>query len=113
MPDQAFTLEQVAVNGASVLRPRGPLTMANLFAFQNAVRELRGQSIVLDLAEVPYVDSAGLGALVNGHVSAQRNGGKFVLAGVVPRVSDLFKLTHVESLFACYANADEAIAALR
>ena len=112
MPDESFSLEQQSAAGQQVLRARGPLTLANMFSFQNAVRDLRGQNIVVDLAGVPYVDSAGLGALVNGLVSAQRNGGRFLLAGVVPRVRDLLQLTKVDSLFSHYATAEEAVAAL-
>ena len=112
MSDETFSLEQEVAAGGTVLRVRGPLTLANLFAFQKVVHELRGQCIVVDLAAVPYMDSAGLGALVNGHVSAQRNGGRFVLAGVAPRVRDLFQLTKVDSLFSFYGDADEAQAAL-
>lgn len=73
----------------------GPITLNNLFKLQATIRAQSAETLVLDLHDVPYIDSAGLGAIVNAHVSAQRRGGKLLLKGVNDRVKSLFELTKV------------------
>src|ERR1043166_983036 len=76
----------------------GPITLNNLFGLQTTLRSQNSTTLVLDLSEVPYVDSAGLGAIINAHVSAQRRGGKLLLSGVNDRVRSLFQMTKVDSV---------------
>ncbi len=76
----------------------GPITLNNLFGLQTALRAQQPATLVLDLHGVPYVDSAGLGAIVNAHVSAQRRGGRLLLSGVNDRVKTLFQVTKVDSV---------------
>jgi anti-sigma B factor antagonist len=54
------------------------------------------------------MDSAGMGAIINYYVSAQRRGHKLIAAGLNFRVIELFKLTHVDSLIPMAATAEEA-----
>jgi anti-sigma B factor antagonist len=61
-----------AANGHRILTLRGPLTIHTIFDFQSAVRTEQSPVVIVDLSGVPYVDSAGLGAIVGAHVSAQR-----------------------------------------
>src|SRR5207253_11241150 len=80
-----------------ILRLRGPLTMENLASFQNAMRRDHAPIMFLDLSEVPYMDSAGLGSLVSAYISVQKTGRRVVLTGVNDRVGKLFEITRVES----------------
>jgi anti-sigma B factor antagonist len=98
--------------GQGVLRLKGPLTTDNLSPFQNAVRGENALTVFLDLAEVPYVDSAGLGSLVSAFVSCQKEGRRVVLSGVNPRVLKLFEITRVEPLFLIFPTLWDAIEAL-
>jgi len=96
-----------------VLELSGPLTAANGPVFQNAMRrEDPAETLILDLTDVPYVDSAGLGLLVTAYVTRQKSGRKMVLSGINPRVQKLFEVTRVSSLFLIFANPEEAVAAL-
>lgn len=76
----------------------GPITLNNLFPLQSTLRAQNAQTVVLDLHGVPYIDSAGLGAIVNAHVSAQKRGAKVLLSGVNDRVKNLLDLTKVTSV---------------
>lgn len=76
----------------------GPITLNNLFQLQATLRAQTAETLVLDLHGVPYMDSAGLGTIINAHVSAQRRGGKVLLSGVNDRVMSLFDLTKVTSV---------------
>jgi anti-sigma B factor antagonist len=69
--------------------------------------------VILDLSDVPYIDSAGLGLLVSAHVSRQKAGRRMVLSGINPRVQRLFEITRVTDLFLIFSSTEEAVAALR
>jgi anti-anti-sigma factor len=94
-----------------VLCLRGPLTAENLSPFQNAIRNESGPLVILDLTEVPYMDSAGLGSLVSAYITCHKSGCQVVLAGTNDRVLKLFEISHVESLFLMFPTLDEAIGA--
>jgi anti-sigma B factor antagonist len=97
-----------------VLSLRGPLTGSNAPVFQNAMRrEEPADTVILDLTEVPYVDSAGLGLLVSAHVSRQKAGRRMVLSGINPRVRRLFEITRMGDLFLIFPSTQEAVAALQ
>lgn len=96
-----------------VLSLHGPLTAGNASIFQNAIRrEEPASMLILDLSEVPYIDSAGLGCLVSAFVSRQKAGRKMILSGINQRVQRLFEITRVQDLFLIFSSPDEAIAAL-
>jgi anti-anti-sigma factor len=96
-----------------VLSFSGPLTASNGAVFENAMRrEEPADLVILDLSEVPYVDSAGLGLLVSAYVSRQKAGRKMILSGINPRVQKLFEVTRVSDLFLIFSTPEEAIAAL-
>jgi anti-sigma B factor antagonist len=54
------------------------------------------------------MDSAGMGVIANYYVSATRRGQKMVVAGTTPRVLELFKLTHVDTVIPLAASVEEA-----
>ena len=91
---------------------RGPLTMENVAQFKTAVQRQEAPKMILDLSEVPYIDSIGLGTLVTAYVSFQKAGRFMALAGVNDRVSNLFEITRVQNLFLTFPNVWEAIDAL-
>jgi anti-sigma B factor antagonist len=95
--------------GTRVFRLSGPLTLKNLFAFQDALRgEPQPRTTVIDLSGVPYMDSAGMGALINYYVHCQKEGAALVVAGVSSRVMELFKMTRVDSIIPLRASLAES-----
>ena len=95
--------------GTQIFRLTGPLTLRNIFDLQAQFRSIDATPLtILDLTGVPYMDSAGMGVVVNGHVHCQSRGGKFVAVGVSPRILELFKMTHVDKVIAIASTVDEA-----
>lgn len=84
-----------------IVRGSGKITSATSDLLQSTIRELipGAKRIVLDLAEVNYVDSSGLGALVSVYMAASRARCDLVLANPKPRIRDLFKITHLAPVF--------------
>jgi anti-anti-sigma factor len=110
MPDLPLRIETQpnAVPGLRVLRLEGPLTLSNCFEFQNLARADRSTSLILDLSAVPYVDSAGIGCLVNGYVSHQNVGATVSLVGVTDRVRTALRVANVEQFFRIFSSVAEA-----
>ncbi len=103
-------IEESTVKGERVLRLDGPLTLNNIFQFQTIVRADRSSSLIVDLTNVPYVDSAGIGSLVGAHVSRQA-GGTLTLVGVSPRVRDALQVTRVEQFLRIADTVEQVVSA--
>jgi len=105
----AIECRQGKAPGTLVFQLTGPVTLLNLFDLQAQLRtsELPRLSI-LDLSGVPYMDSSGMGAIINYYVRCQNNGVKLIISGVSNRVLELFKLTKVDALIAQAASIEEA-----
>jgi anti-sigma B factor antagonist len=65
--------------------------------------------ILLNLAEVPYVDSAGLGEVVRCYTTVSRKGGKLKLLNLTKKIQDLLAITKLLTVFETYDNEEEAI----
>ena len=63
---------------------------------------------ILDLPEVPYMGSAGLELIVSHYVRCQGRGVRLVMAGVSPRVLQLFEMATVDKFFPRFATVEEA-----
>lgn len=94
-----------------VLCLKGPLTFENLPKFQNAIRRENVPTVILDLTDVPYIDSAGLGSLVSVHVSRHKMGRRMV-SGVNARIIHLLEITRMDQLFLVFPSLSDAIDAL-
>jgi len=67
------------------------------------------QKLVLDLGGVSYVDSAGLGQLVQIHATTKSKGGSLRLANVTKRLKDLLVVTKLVTVFDSYDSEAEAV----
>ena len=94
--------------GEQVLKLAGSLTITTLFGFRDVVQATTAPLLILDLADVPYIDSAGLGVLVNAHVSCVSRGRRLVLVGLVDRVRTLLTVTNVLKVLAVFPTLQEA-----
>jgi anti-sigma B factor antagonist len=64
--------------------------------------------IVVDLSNVPSMDSTGLGELVSAYTSAKHGGAVLKLAGLTRKVKDILTITRLTSVFESYDTVDEA-----
>ena len=110
MPQEPLSIRDVddATNGHRIFHLKGPILISNLFDFQTKVRGNTASKLILDLTEVPYVDSAGIGALVGAYVNHQKDGRSLALVGVNERVRNALKVTHVESFFRFFDSVQAA-----
>lgn len=105
----------IRTNGICVIRPEGDrLTAAGAAEFRREAAELidAGHNrIVIDLGQVRFVDSSGLGAIV-GLLKKVGNRGEVVVCGLGDAVRQMFRVTRMEKVFQIHADADAAAAAL-
>jgi anti-sigma B factor antagonist len=94
--------------GQRILRLTGPLVISNMFDFQSKVRADTSKALILDFSNVPYADSAGIGALVGAYVTRQKDGRILALVGVNDRVRAVLKVTHVEQFFRFFDSVSAA-----
>ena len=87
-----------AKEGTVILTLEGPFTLGNMFQLQGELRSLKPACLIMDMAGVPYMDSAGLGVVMNYFVSAQSAGRTVILVGVNERVKALMEMTKVDSV---------------
>jgi len=100
MQEKPLEIEQIEGPAeTSILRLHGPLLLSNFFSFQTKVRSDQARLLIVDMADVPYIDSAGIGCLVGAHVSRENSGRKFIVAGASERIVNALKATRVEHLF--------------
>ena len=95
-----------------ILKLVGPLTITTMFGFQNELRAMTPQVLIVDLSETPYMDSAGLGLIMNSHVSAEDHQRKLLLAAVNERIKALFEMTKVSGVLQVFPTVEAAEASL-
>jgi len=101
MPQEPLVIEDIPgpKDGQRILRLSGPVVLSNLFAFQSKIRSSTSRTLMLDFTNVPYIDSAGIGALVGAHVTHDKDGRSLYLIGVCQRVKDALQVTRVQQFF--------------
>ena len=67
------------------------------------------KKILLNLADVPYVDSAGLGEIVRCYTTVSRNGGRLKLVNLTKKIHDLLAITKLLTVFETYDSEAEGV----
>src|ERR1043166_2299965 len=101
-------IEERAVGDVVILDLKGRITLGEgdelLKDKVNSLLNQGRKKIVLNLAEVPYVDSAGLGEVVRTYTTVSRQGGSLKLLSLTKRINDLLSITKLLTVFETYDN---------
>jgi anti-sigma B factor antagonist len=104
------------VQGVTVVHLTGQLTLGDGTAvFRKLVHDTVDsgkKKIVLDMSEVYYVDSSGLGELVAAHMTVSRQGGLLALSRLTKRVQDVVQLTKVYRVVEVFDTEQAAVQSL-
>lgn len=98
--------------GVHILMLTGAFTSSSSPIFNEAVLAVAAPRLIVDLSEVPMMDSMAIGALVRAFVSCHKSGRKLALAGMNRRVQNVLHITGIATLFDSYettAQAEEAL----
>jgi len=98
---------------AVILDLSGRITLGQPLAeLRDSIREaLAGdrKNILLNLADVSYIDSSGLGQLISSYASATSRGGQMKLLNLQKRVNDLLQVTKLVTVFETYTSEQAAL----
>ena len=109
----ALQLVEKETSGVTVLALSGRVTLGEESnQLRSHIKEILGQGVkrlVLDLGNVTYIDSAGLGTLVAGYTSSQSQGANMKLANLTKRFREQLNITKLVTVFDLYDSVDAAI----
>ncbi len=106
-------IEERAVGDVTVLDLKGRVTLGEgdelLKDKVNSLINQGRRKLVLNLAEVPYIDSAGLGEIVRTYTTVSRQGGSLKLLSLTKRITDLLSITKLLTVFETFEAEDDAV----
>ena len=106
-------IEERVVSEVTILDLKGKITLGEGDeALREKINQLIGQNkkrILLNLAEVPYIDSAGLGEIVRTYTTVSRQGGNLKLVNLTKRITDLLSITKLLTVFETFETEPEAL----
>jgi anti-sigma B factor antagonist len=106
-------IEERAVGDVVVLDLKGRITLGDgdqlLKDKVNSLVNQGRKRIVLNLAGVPYIDSAGLGEIVGSYTTVSRQGGSLKLLNLTKKITDLLAITKLLTVFETFDSEDEAV----
>ena len=101
------------VGNVSVIDASGRITLGEgSSVFREAIRELvnkGNRKMLLNLADVSYIDSSGIGELVSGFTTTTNHGGQLKLLGLTKRVQDLLQITKLYTVFEVFDDESMAV----
>jgi anti-sigma B factor antagonist len=107
-------IETRTVGDVRVLDCSGKITLGEgTMAIRNAVRDIlknNGKKIILNLADVNYIDSSGIGELVSTYTTVAREGGSMKLLNLTKKIQELLAITKLLTVFQVFENEQKALA---
>ena len=104
------------LEGVSVLEPKGKIMGGpDATVLHEKLHDLIEQGkkkVIIDLIDVEWMNSTGLGILISGLTTLRNNGGELKLANVTEKIQSLFAITKLVGVFDSYDSVDDAIKAL-
>ena len=106
-------IDQRAVGDVVILDLKGKITLGEgdelLKDKVNSLVNQGHKKIVLNLADVPYIDSAGLGEIVRTYTTVSRQGGSLKLLNLTKRITDLLSITKLLTVFETFDSEKDAV----
>jgi anti-sigma B factor antagonist len=106
-------IKERVVDGVSVLDLSGKIVLGEGDGqVRERIKDLLSdgqKKILLNLGDVTYVDSAGLGALISSYTTTKREGGQLKLVNLTKRIQDLLAITKLITVFDTYETEQEAL----
>jgi anti-sigma B factor antagonist len=109
-----MTIETRTVNGVTILDIHGKITIGEGSAeIRNKVRDLLQagrKKILLNLGDVSYVDSSGIGELVSSYTTVTNQGGDLKLLSLTRKLRELLAITKLLTVFETFDDEEKAVA---
>jgi anti-sigma B factor antagonist len=106
-------IEERSAGDVTVLDLKGKMTLGEgdelLKDKINSLLQQGRKKVVLNLEDVPYIDSSGLGQIVGGYTTIMKQGGSLKLLNLTKRISDLLSITKLLTVFETYDSEADAV----
>jgi len=106
-------IETRTVGDVHILDCSGKITLGEgTMAVRNQVRDVLkngGKKIILNLADVNYIDSSGIGELVSSYTTVTNQGGKLKLLSLTKKIQELLAITKLLTVFSVYDDEQTAV----
>lgn len=110
-PNDGCRFEKGMDGDAHIVRLIGEINLRNSPEIREMLLGLlleRPRLLIIDLEQVHYMDSSGVGTLVELKRRSEQNGARFALATLQPRVKNLFQMTKLDLFFRIFNSVQEA-----
>jgi anti-sigma B factor antagonist len=105
------------VGDVTVVDAAGRITLGDgASTFRDTIRDLADgghKKLLLNLAEVSYIDSSGIGEMVSGFTTITNKGGQVKLLNLTKRVKDLLQITKLYTVFEVFEDETAAVRSFR
>jgi anti-sigma B factor antagonist len=110
-------IETRTIGDVRVLDCSGKITLGEgTMAVRNTVRDIlknNGKKIILNLADVNYIDSSGIGELVSTYTTVTNNGGQLKLLNLTKKIQELLAITKLLTVFQVFEDEQSALNSLK
>jgi anti-sigma B factor antagonist len=107
-------IEKRTVGDVQILDCSGKITLGEgTMAVRNTVMDVLkegGKKIILNLADVNYIDSSGIGELVRTYITVSSGGGELKLLSLTKKIQELLQITKLLTVFQVYDSESAALA---
>ena len=107
-------IETRTIGDVRILDCSGKITLGEgTMTVRNTVRDIlksNGKKIILNLADVNYIDSSGIGELVSTYTTVTNNGGQLKLLNLTKKIQELLAITKLLTVFQVFENEQAALA---
>src|SRR5207244_308479 len=109
----AMQIDERVVDGVTILDLKGKMTLGEgdelLKDKINSLLQQDKKQLLLNLENVPYIDSAGLGEIVRTYTTVSRQGGSLKLLNLTKRITDLLSITKLLTVFETFESENDAV----
>jgi anti-sigma B factor antagonist len=107
-------IEMRTIGDVRILDCSGKITLGEgTMAVRNTVRDIlkdNGKKIILNLADVNYIDSSGIGELVSTYTTVTNSGGQLILLSLTKKIEELLAITKLLTVFSVFNDERTALA---
>lgn len=106
-------LETQKVNNSLIVKVKGELDLLTAETFRNlverAINREKAQNLILDMEQVDFIDSSGLGVILGRYRRIREQGGNMAIVGVKPHVKRILELAGIMGIVKVYQQTEQAL----
>jgi anti-sigma B factor antagonist len=110
---ESLTVRSEAIEGAVVVTPTGDIDLAGSPTLRQEIKKVQTTDkparLIINLANVPYMDSSGVATLVEAMQNARRSNSKLVLCALQDRVRSIFEIARLDTVFTIVDSTEAAM----